>query len=210
MKWSPFVYISDFKGQKPNAKPVNDLSSNPVGLSIKPLATAKVGDRLRIVSMNCGEGNTRLMGMGLMPGVVLTVVGATANGSIIVAIANHRLGLAVEVAQQIEVTEVSESDGDHFLSQRTTNMENNQEVSAIKLRDVEIGANLRVVGYESTARDYKRKLLAMGLTIGTEFIVKRHAPLGDPIEIEVRGFSLSLRKAEAEVLIVERVVGVGV
>jgi ferrous iron transport protein A len=49
-------------------------------------------------------------------------------------------------------------------------------------------------------RGYKRKLLAMGLTPGTEIVVTRHAPLGDPTEIEVRGFRLSLRKGEADAL----------
>jgi ferrous iron transport protein A len=45
----------------------------------------------------------------------------------------------------------------------------------------------------------------MGLTPGTEFTVTRHAPLGDPVEIQVRGFNLSLRKAEADALRVEEV-----
>ena len=44
----------------------------------------------------------------------------------------------------------------------------------------------------------------MGLTPGTEILVTRLAPLGDPVEVEVRGYSLSLRKNEAEVLRVQR------
>ena len=51
---------------------------------------------------------------------------------------------------------------------------------------------------------YRQKLLAMGLTPGTHFLVKRVAPLGDPIEMAVRGYSLSLRKYEADVLQVEK------
>jgi ferrous iron transport protein A len=77
--------------------------------------------------------------------------------------------------------------------------------SALKLRDMRIGSRLKVVGYEPTAREYKRKLLAMGLTPGTELLVKRHAPLGDPTEVEVRGFHLSLRKGEANALMVEAI-----
>jgi ferrous iron transport protein A len=45
----------------------------------------------------------------------------------------------------------------------------------------------------------------MGLTPGTEFTVIRVAPLGDPVEIRVRGFHLSLRKQEADTLIVEEI-----
>lgn len=74
-----------------------------------------------------------------------------------------------------------------------------------RLQDLAVGTIGRVTGYEKTARAYKSKLLAMGLTPGTEFTVTRHAPLGDPIEIRVRGFQLSLRKDEANSLFVEEV-----
>ena len=73
------------------------------------------------------------------------------------------------------------------------------------LQDLTVGTIGRVIGYEKANRAYKSKLLAMGLTPGTEFTVTRHAPLGDPIEIRVRGFQLSLRKAEANTLLVEKV-----
>jgi len=74
-----------------------------------------------------------------------------------------------------------------------------------QLGDLAVGAIGRVIGYEKTARGYKSKLLAMGLTPGTEFTVIRQAPLGDPVEILVRGFKLSLRKDEAKTLFVEEV-----
>lgn len=51
---------------------------------------------------------------------------------------------------------------------------------------------------------YRQKLLSMGLTPGTHFLIKRIAPLGDPIEVIVRGYSLSLRKDEIAVLQVEK------
>lgn len=63
----------------------------------------------------------------------------------------------------------------------------------------------RVVNLSHSNPLYRQKLLSMGLTPGTYFIVKRVAPLGDPIEISVRGYSLSLRKHEANVLQVEQV-----
>lgn len=46
----------------------------------------------------------------------------------------------------------------------------------------------------------KRRLFDMGLTPGTKVTVKKTAPLGDPIEVEVRGYSLSVRKSEAEIV----------
>lgn len=72
------------------------------------------------------------------------------------------------------------------------------------LQNLKIGDSGRVVGYEKTAKSFRRKLLAMGLTPGVEFSVTRFVPLGDPVEIRVRGFALSLRKEEAAGLLVER------
>jgi ferrous iron transport protein A len=84
----------------------------------------------------------------------------------------------------------------------------NQKPSPIKnicLGDLTQGAKGRVLGYQQVTRGYKGKLLAMGLTPGTEFAITRYAPLGDPVEIRVRGFSLSLRQSEANALLVEEV-----
>ncbi len=52
---------------------------------------------------------------------------------------------------------------------------------------------------------YRRKLLAMGVLPGTPIEVIRIAPMGDPIEIRIKGFSLSLRKDEASEVLVERI-----
>ncbi|MDR3089441.1 MAG: ferrous iron transport protein A [Desulfobulbaceae bacterium] len=72
-----------------------------------------------------------------------------------------------------------------------------------KLADIAVGGKGTVLGFVSGGDTYRRKLLAMGLMKGVEFEVKRVAPLGDPVEILVRGYNLSLRKAEANSLRVE-------
>lgn len=72
------------------------------------------------------------------------------------------------------------------------------------LNDMAVGESGTVVGYVKGTSAYREKLLAMGLTKGTAFIVERIAPMGDPVEIHVRGFALSLRKEEASALLVER------
>ncbi len=73
-----------------------------------------------------------------------------------------------------------------------------------RFRDLAPGDIGRIIGFESGNRSYRRKLLSMGLTPGVEFEVLRFAPLGDPVEIRVRGFDLSLRRDEAQMLKVER------
>ena len=77
-------------------------------------------------------------------------------------------------------------------------------MTAQQLRDLAVGDTGRVVGLNRGDRGYRERLLAMGLTPGTEFTVRRLAPLGDPIELWVRGTSVSLRRDEAELLRVER------
>lgn len=75
----------------------------------------------------------------------------------------------------------------------------------LKLKDMPIGTAARVSGYSEGGMAYRHKLLSMGLTPGTRLRVVGVAPLGDPVVIEVRGFRLSLRKAEAEALEIEGV-----
>ncbi|MCF7849982.1 MAG: ferrous iron transport protein A [Kiritimatiellales bacterium] len=75
----------------------------------------------------------------------------------------------------------------------------------MKLKDLEVGASGKVIGYATNDRAYREKLLRMGLVKGAEFTFTRKAPLGDPIEILLRGFKLTLRKDEADALEVERV-----
>jgi ferrous iron transport protein A len=64
------------------------------------------------------------------------------------------------------------------------------------LANFAVGQKGRVTGFELPAEP-RQRLLEMGVTVGTAFEVVRFAPLGDPIEIKVRGYHLSLRKHEA-------------
>jgi ferrous iron transport protein A len=74
----------------------------------------------------------------------------------------------------------------------------------VALADLERGARARIVSVAG-APGTSQRLLEMGLTAGTAIEVVRFAPLGDPIEVKVRGYRLSLRAAEARGVLVERV-----
>ena len=67
------------------------------------------------------------------------------------------------------------------------------------LKELAIG-NSGVVAKLSTTGPLKQRLLDMGITKGTRVKVIKIAPLGDPIEIEIRGYNLSVRKADAELI----------
>ncbi|WP_347986208.1 FeoA family protein [Methylomonas sp. AM2-LC] len=75
---------------------------------------------------------------------------------------------------------------------------------ATYLKTLAVGDSGRIIGFDQAGGVYRKKLLAMGLTPGTEFSVTRFAPLGDPVEIKIRGFSLTLRKNEASVLLIDK------
>ena len=70
------------------------------------------------------------------------------------------------------------------------------------LRDVSIGESATVKRLHGEGAT-KRRIMDMGITRGTEIKVRKLAPLGDPLELTVRGYELSLRKAHAEMIEVE-------
>jgi ferrous iron transport protein A len=73
----------------------------------------------------------------------------------------------------------------------------------MRLREMRVGSKGRIIAIHQGEKVYRQRLLSMGLIPGTIFVVSRIAPLGDPVEIMVRGFALSLRKGEANILDIE-------
>ena len=70
------------------------------------------------------------------------------------------------------------------------------------LRDAKIGETVKVIKLHGEGA-VKRRIMDMGITKGVEIYVRKVAPLGDPVEVTVRGYELSLRKADAEMVEVE-------
>ncbi|MGI5058223.1 FeoA family protein [Treponema pectinovorum] len=70
------------------------------------------------------------------------------------------------------------------------------------LRDAKIGQTVKTVKINGEGA-VKRRIMDMGITKGIEIYVRKVAPLGDPVEITVRGYELSLRKADSEIIEVE-------
>jgi ferrous iron transport protein A len=146
------------------------------------LASAEVGAQLKIMG---GQG---VKEANLKPGMLVNVVSRQPSGSVIVAVLGQHMGLSATLTRQIEVESASETAQCNH-----------------RLHNLAVGTVGRIVSYDRGIRGYRHKLLSMGLTPGTEVKTIRVAPLGDPMEILVRGFHLSLRKKEAEVLVIEPV-----
>jgi ferrous iron transport protein A len=74
-----------------------------------------------------------------------------------------------------------------------------------RLNELTAPSRAKIVGFDEGSNGYRSKLFSLGLTQGSEIRVRRVAPLGDPVEVEVRGAMASLRKQEARVVFVEEV-----
>ena len=72
------------------------------------------------------------------------------------------------------------------------------------LRDVKVGETVKVVKLHGEGA-VKRRIMDMGITKGVEVYVRKLAPLGDPVEVNVRNYELSIRKADAEMIEVSAV-----
>ncbi len=70
------------------------------------------------------------------------------------------------------------------------------------LKDVKVGQAVKVIKLHGEGA-IKRRIMDMGITKGVELKIRKVAPLGDPIEINVRGYELSLRKADAQMIEVQ-------
>ncbi|HAS38757.1 MAG TPA: ferrous iron transport protein A [Ruminococcaceae bacterium] len=67
------------------------------------------------------------------------------------------------------------------------------------LKEAKVGSTVKVVKLHGEGA-VKRRIMDMGITRGVEVYIRKVAPLGDPVEVQVRGYELSLRKADAEMI----------
>lgn len=70
------------------------------------------------------------------------------------------------------------------------------------LKEAKVGSTVKVVKLHGEGA-VKRRIMDMGITRGVEVYIRKVAPLGDPVEVKIRGYELSLRKADAEMIEVE-------
>lgn len=202
------TFISD-SSYPQTIPPETIMSSTPKGSPL-PLSMTAIGDRVWVVEIKGGHMMVRrLTDLGIVQGSEISVVSRTDNGSIIVGFQGCRIGLGAGMAHRVIVTTVEQDSHQTTKPQQskssTPSTEKGETImpATLHLGALSVGQSGRILGYEKGNRAYREKLLAMGLTPGTHFTVTRQAPMGDPIEVEVRGFKLSLRKGEAATLQVE-------
>lgn len=129
----------------------------------------------------------RLADLGLHPGTRVEVVQHSGDNGMLVAVNDDaRIVVDPKTASLVLVSLME------------------QMLPSITISQLVPGDRARIVGLSRSRLEYRQKLMSMGLTPGVEFEITRVAPLGDPVEIRVRGFAMSLRKAEADMIAVEK------
>jgi Fur family ferric uptake transcriptional regulator len=153
-----------------------------------PLVTAKPGDRLKIVDFSGGaEARMRLLSMGLRIGDTIEIITNQGRGQMVIALDCKRYVLGKGLARKLVAERVSET------AQK-------EPVRLSRLQEGEGGTIVQVGGNGAI----RRRILEMGITKGSEVVVEKYAPLKDPMELVVRGYHVSLRVEEADLILVNK------
>ena len=151
------------------------------------LQNAKVGIRYTVASIDLPDDSVRhLSHLGLKVSSPIRLVSKTST-SAIVMLKSSRLAFDQSILKHIDVTE-----------------EGDKEV--MPLSNLKVGEFAYIEGIYAV-NETKRRLMDMGLTRHTKVYLRKVAPLGDPIEIRLRGYELTLRKSEAQMISVVKIEG---
>lgn len=147
------------------------------------LQEADLNKSYQVASINLPEASLRhLANLGLKVGTSLKVLSKT---SAIIVLKSNRLAFDTSILANIDVTELAE------------------EQETLPLSALAVGQSAYIDNIFAV-NEAKRRLMDMGLTKHTKIYLRKVAPLGDPIEISLRGYELSLRKSEAQMISVVR------
>ena len=150
------------------------------------LQDARIDVPYTVVSINLPEDSVRhLSNLGLKVGSRLELISKT-KSSAIVMLKSSRLAFDDSILSKIDVSESQET------------------VETLPLSELEVG-QFAYIDNIFAVNEAKRRLMDMGLTRHTKIYLRKVAPLGDPIEISLRGYELPLRKSEAQMISVVKI-----
>lgn len=165
-----------------------------------PLSLASVGEENTIRHIGVSpEVKKHLENLGFVAGGTVTVINKL-GGNVIVNVKEARVAISEEGAQDHGVTGAQRAFAYNTANTKPKKIRRIQHMKT--LRQVKVGETVKVVKLHGEGA-VKRRIMDMGLTKGVEVYVRKVAPLGDPVEITVRGYELSLRKADADMIEVE-------
>ena len=137
--------------------------------------------------VDASTSERHLANLGFVKGAKIRIISQDKRGDLIILVKDARLAISPSVASQVMVS-----------------TESSQPIHCQTLDGVGIGAVTKVENVLGSGL-LRRRLMDMGLTRGVDVMIRKVAPLGDPIEVTIRGYELTLRKAEAELVLVKEV-----
>jgi DtxR family Mn-dependent transcriptional regulator len=169
----------------PQSEPIPPSADDTVLAAPRPLSSLGAGER-GVVSNVATDDAARdfVRSTGVRPGADVSVLAVSDDGAMLLDVGGHRVSLAGDLAAAVDVAGGAES-----------------LPPLVSLDRVPIGKSAKVVRVGGERR-LKRRLMDMGVVRGETIRVNKVAPLGDPIEIRVMGYQLSLRKSEARHVLV--------
>lgn len=173
-----------------------ELSQAPVAdykHYVYPLADLTAGKRGQVIELTADTvTNNFLKQQGIRPRETVIVSGVAKDGALLLEVSGQTMSLSHHVAQTVQVMpELEAIRGESLMATK--------QITLDQLPLGEQAVVVRVSGEKST----KRRLLGMGMVPGETVTVNKVAPLGDPLELVVKNYQLSLRKTEASRIIVE-------
>lgn len=189
----------------PRGEPIPRVDGEFAERASIPLSKLSTGQRGHVLGCDVNEAARAFLDeRGMRPGATFAVM-ATAEGSLLVQVGGAYISLARSLAEAVRVEldekgviatdELQQS----ILEEELEMAKTNSQIPLHELKRGQRGVVVRVGGKGPA----KRRMMDMGMAPGSEVKVVRVAPLGDPIEFTVKGYSLSLRKSEASKIQVE-------
>lgn len=165
-----------------------DDGEEPIRLDGVMLSSMQVGQSGQVIRFNCDSAIEKFLASeGVRQGVLIRVLAVGNTGDLLLGVEEKQVLFSNELADSIVVDDSSQKH--HFGKEK--------QMNAIPLSKLSIGQKgvIQKINFKGAL---KQKLLAMGLVTGEIIQVKKIAPLGDPVDFVIKGYDLSLRKSEAD------------
>lgn len=157
-----------------------------------PLASLQMGQSGQVIRFTCGPSIERFLNTeGIIKGCLTRIAAVGDSGDMLVEVADHHVHLSGVIAESVVVIPSTQK-------QKT---QKDKQMETIMLSELSVGQKgiIQKINFRGSLR---QRLLAMGLVVGETIQVKKVAPLGDPVDFVIKGYDLSLRKSEAEEVLV--------
>jgi len=202
----------------PHGLPIPTSDGQQRNRATLPLSKMPIGRRCYILNFDAPDSILEFLTRhGVKPGIMIKII-AVGGDDILVDINGEQFSLSIEIAEKIMVS-VSQSDENYSQKEDVPKVDAEKQrkgvylpmksekdpiVEQLPLNELKKGQQGIIVQVGGKGA-VKRRMMDMGVVPGSEISVVRFAPFGDPIEFNIKGYKLSLRKSEAEKIIVEKI-----